>query len=254
MSCQKARELLDAYFDGELDIVQSLECENHLQACSNCRALQQQYQSLRQSLQRQELYYEAPESLEEKIRSRLRSASEGKAITAVPTIRRAKWQYPAMAAGIAMLVLSSTALLEVRRTSSATENLTQQVVSSHIRSLMANHLADVPSSNQHTVKPWFNGKLDFAPVVKDLSSQGFSLIGGRLDYLDNRPVAALVYRRRQHVINVFLWPSPDSDSGPHYLTSKGYNVVHGTHSHMAYWAVSDLNAGELTEFIRDLQQ
>jgi anti-sigma factor RsiW len=119
---------------------------------------------------------------------------------------------------------------------------------------MANHLADVPSSNQHTVKPWFSGKLDFAPVVKDLSSQGFSLVGGRLDYLDNRPVAALVYQRRQHVINLFVWPSSDADSGPYYITSKGYSVVHGTHSHMAYWAVSDLNAGELTEFARDLEQ
>ncbi len=248
MSCQKSRELLDAYFDGELDVVQSLECENHLQTCSSCRALQQHYQSL----QKQELYYEAPESLEGKIRRQLRDASKQKAVPAAPAIQRARWRYSAMAAGIALLVLSSVTFLEIRRTSSATENLTQQAVSSHIRSLMANHLTDVPSSNQHTVKPWFSGKLDFAPPVKDLSAAGFSLVGGRLDYLDDRPVAALVYQRGQHVINLFVWTSPDSDSGPHHLASKGYNVVHGTHSHIAYWAVSDLNAGELAEFARDL--
>jgi anti-sigma factor RsiW len=119
--------------------------------------------------------------------------------------------------------------------------------------LEANHLSDVTSSDQHTVKPWFSGKLDYAPVVKDLVSKGFPLAGGRLDYLDNRPVAALVYKRRQHTINLFLWPSPAQDSGLRTLTLRGYNVVQWTHSHMVYWAVSDVNAGDLDQFVRDLQ-
>lgn len=109
-------------------------------------------------------------------------------------------------------------------------------------------------SDQHTVKPWFNGKLDFAPVVKDLSELGFPLTGGRLDYIDSRSVAALVYKHRQHTINLFLWPSSDADSGPHDLTSKGYNLVFGTRSHMTYWAVSDLNANELAEFVREVEK
>lgn len=133
------------------------------------------------------------------------------------------------------------------------EALAEWAVSGQIRSLMASHLTDVVSSDQHTVKPWFGGKLDFTPIVKELSLKGFFLIGGSLDYLNNRSVAALVYKRRQHAINLFLWPSPDSDSGPRRMTSKGYNVVHGTQSHMAHWAVSDLSANEFTEFVRDLE-
>jgi anti-sigma factor RsiW len=132
--------------------------------------------------------------------------------------------------------------------------MAQQVVSSHIRSLQANHLSDIVSTDQHTVKPWFSGKLDFAPVVKDLAAQGFPLEGGRLDYLDNRPVAALVYKRRQHTINLFLWPTPGSDSGARTFSIRGYNLAHWTRSHMAYWAVSDVNAGDLAEFVRDLDK
>jgi anti-sigma factor RsiW len=146
------------------------------------------------------------------------------------------------------------ALVPFLRGPSTEEMLTREVVSSHVRSLMASHLTDVSSSDQHTVKPWFNGMVDFSPPVEDLANQGFPLIGGRLDYLDNRPVAALIYQRDKHFINVFIWPSSESsNSGIKSETRQGYHVFHWTRSGMTYWAVSDLEESQLQEFVQLLQ-
>jgi anti-sigma factor RsiW len=154
-------------------------------------------------------------------------------------------------AAAAVLVL---ALVPLLRGPSADELLTREVVASHIRSLMANHLADVPSSDEHTVKPWFNGKLDFSPPVVDLADKGFPLVGGRLDYLNQKPVAALIYRRQKHFINLFVWPSSGgSESVTQSVTRQGYHVLHWTHSGMTYWAVSDLEANQLREFSQLIQ-
>jgi anti-sigma factor RsiW len=135
------------------------------------------------------------------------------------------------------------------------ETLMNEIVSSHVRSMMANHITDVASSDRHTVKPWFSGKLDYSPPVKDLTDQGFRLLGGRLDYVDSRPVAALVYQRSQHLINLFVWPSNNTVTKQEdQLTRQGYNLIHWTQSGMSYWLVSELNLAELGECARLLKE
>jgi len=143
----------------------------------------------------------------------------------------------------------------VHRRAPVDEHVLQDVIAGHVRSLMANHLTDVLSADQHTVKPWFEGQVDFAPPVPALTAQGFPLVGGRLDYLDNRPVAALVYRRQQHVINLFVWPTPLGAARPaSTVTRHGYNLVQWTTAGMTYWAISTLNAQEMQTFAHEIQQ
>jgi anti-sigma factor RsiW len=252
VSCQEASEFLDAYLDKELDVIASSQFERHLMECAACRAKRDSYQQMHDSVKAHLEYFRAPAEFEQRVRAQLFGSGQGKVktLTREPSLR---WQLWAMAAGIVAVLLLAAALVQMARRPSASDVLAQEVVSSHIRSLLANHLSDVISTDQHTVKPWFSGKIDFAPVVKDLSSKGFPLVGGRLDYLDDRPVAALVYKRRQHTINLFMWPSPESNSSPRLLNIRGYNVLHWTHSRLTYWAISDVNADELGEFAHDLE-
>ena len=162
----------------------------------------------------------------------------------------ATWQlWLGLGGAFACGVVLSLALAGSRAIPSEEDRISREVISSHVRSLMAAHLSDVASSDQHTVKPWFSGKLDFSPPVRDLSSEGFPLVGGRLDYLDQRSVAALVYRRQQHTINLFVWPSPgNSRSEPKLLSWQGFNITSWNDSGMQFWAVSDLGRGELHAF------
>lgn len=253
MSCQEVSELLDAYVDQELDVVTSSRFDRHLTECAGCRAKRDQYVELHGSVRSHMQYFPAPQDFEQKLRAQLFPSG----LRQKESVRREwfpGWRVWATAATLGAVLLFTAVLLQLARRPSASDMLAQQVVSSHIRSLLANHLSDVISTDQHTVKPWFTGKLDFAPVVKDLAPKGFPLVGGRLDYLDDRAVAALVYKRRQHTINLFLWPSSASDSSPGTFSVRGYNVVHWTHSHMTYWAVSDVNSTDLSELARDVDE
>ena len=248
MGCEM-QDLIHAYVDGELDLVRSLEVEKHIQNCRACSITHQNLQSLRSAMGAGSLYFTPPINLERRIHSALRGTDKSQIGHHVM-----RWRWLSVPVSIAFIALVIWVFEPILITPSRDNLLIEPIVSGHVRSLMANHLTDVSSSDQHTVKPWFNGKLDFSPPVKDLSNQGFPLVGGRLDYLENRPVAALVYRHRQHFINLFIWPSSrKSDIERKMVVRQGYNMIHWAKSGMTYWAVSDLNSSELQEFVQLVQ-
>jgi anti-sigma factor RsiW len=252
MACENERELLHGYLDGELDLATSLEFQRHLQECPTCARTYEQQQVLRTAISTAGLTFNAPPNLEKRIRV---AAAKAEAVGKVQ--RFATWPsnvaWVAMAASILIAAFLVFMIDATRARPGSDELMRRAVLTNHVRSLMADHLTDVSSSDGHTVKPWFNGKLDFSPPVKDLAAQDFPLIGGRLEYLE-RPVAALVYRRRQHVINVLVWPSSGDAHGPGKpVTMQGYNLLHWSASGMNYWAISDLNATELLQFVQLLQ-
>ncbi len=244
MICKETETFMDGYVDGELDLVRSIELERHLRDCPACAKMHQDRQAVRTAMRTDSLRYRAPEALRKKVHAALveQDRAERK-----PERRWFPIQWQALAATAAALAL--VAIWWIRPMD---RPLQREAVANHIRSMMANHLMDVPSTDQHTVKPWFAGKLDFSPVVKDLSGDGIELVGGRLDYLENRPVAAIVYRKRQHVINVFVWPVAEGDRGARSSVRQGYNVVELVRSGMTYVVVSDLNRSELEQFAERL--
>jgi anti-sigma factor RsiW len=255
VDCNQCRNLLHPYLDGELDLVRHLEVEQHLHDCEACMGLDENHRSLRVALGGDGLYYRAPEALRRRLQVSLGSAGG-----TVGGRRRTWWVRIGVSTAAAALLLVGWALGRAGVGLPATgpspdDRLAQQVLAFHVRSLLpADHLVDVKSSDRHTVKPWFTGKVDFAPQVPDLAAEGFPLVGGRLDYVDGRSVAALVYQRRQHVINVFVWPAAGPETPVRSETRQGYHLLHGTEAGMAWWAVSDLNEGELQEFVGVLQR
>jgi anti-sigma factor RsiW len=190
---------------------------------------------------RAELYEPVPAAMRARVMARLRLPEARK-----EPVRRWQWlRGPGIGFGLGAACAAALALLVVP---SERGGLTEQIVASHIRALQPGHLEDVVSTDQHTVKPWFDGRLDFAPPVRDFAAEGFPLKGGRLDYLDNRPVAALVYQRDKHVIDVYVWPA---GSGLHLASDtaiQGYNVAHWTADGMNFWAVSDVERAQLADF------
>lgn len=257
MNHQETQTLIHGYLDGELDLLSNLEIERHLADCAKCTQILENYQSMRTALRSSKLYYSAPASLRQQVRSSVHRA-ERPAFGLTSLSVAAGWSNRAilvgLAAGLALILIAAWSLLRGVSAPTSADLLTQEVIASHVRSLMVNHIADVPSSDQHTVKPWFNGKLDFSPWVEDLASQGFPLTGGRLDYLDNQAVAALIYRRNLHYINLFIWPvGQEADTDLQIESRQGFNLIHWNEQGMTYWAISDLNTSELQEFAQLVQ-
>jgi len=249
LTCQETGRLIHALADGELDLVKSIEVEAHLQECPSCAQAQEGIRRLRSLMKDASLRHTPAASFEKRLRSALRREEKAKSTPQVSW-----WRWSMAGASLLGLVIVVWALVVILNRPPSDAAIAQEVVSSHVRSLMAQHLMDVPSSDQHTVKPWFDGKLDFSPPVKDLGPQGFDLKGGRLDYIENRPVAAIVYQRRQHLINVFVWPAnSNSKSTAQASVRQGYNLIRWTNSGMEWWAISDLNLAELQQFVQLLQ-
>jgi anti-sigma factor RsiW len=251
LNCQETQKLIHAYVDSELDLMKNLEIEQHLQECPACAQAHRALEAVRARIKGENLYFETPSGLQDRIQSAVRPASRARPVT--HPLRR---PWLAVAASLLFVALAGWALAHFLPLRSPDALVTEELLASHVRSLLLpEHRVDVESSNTHTVKPWFEGKLDFSPPVHDFTGQGFHLVGGRLDYLDRRPVAALVYPRREHFINLFIWPSEQGPkTAPESLTRQGYHLLPWRQSGMTYWAVSNLNESELTEFARLVQE
>lgn len=252
MSCDYTHTALHGYLDGELDASRSAEFERHLEGCRDCAKALETEESLRCLLQRSSLCESAPISLRKRIRAELDAA------TAVPAKQRIPaWRWAAVAASI-LLVATISWFAWPRpgtRSADAAPFTAAELIDAHIRSLQPGHLTDIASTDQHTVKPWFTGKLDFAPPVKDYSDDGFPLIGGRLDVLAGRNVAVLVYGRRKHFINVFVLPTKEPDTPIHPPgLRQGYQWLHWRRQGMEYCAVSDVSVADLHELAQLIYQ
>jgi anti-sigma factor RsiW len=239
MTCDEAEILLHALIDGELDAGHAREVEDHIAGCAACAERLRAYREMSKAVAGADLRYAAPLGLRRRIEASLPQAG-------APS-RRAVLRGFAM--GSAVSAIAATGLVAIVLRNDDAQRIESEVVSAHLRSLQAGHLTDVLSTDQHTVKPWFNGKLDVAPPVVDLTAQGFTLIGGRLDYVDTRPIAAIVYRRRAHVINLFVAQTASTERHAARLeTIQGFNIRRWSERGLNYWAVSDLAADELADF------
>lgn len=255
MNCRECEAQLGAHLDDELPEVVAAEVESHLRGCSECAGMEERLLAVRDALRLQLPPLEVPPLLEGRIRSAIRTAAPATGPVAVAAPRRPMGNTGRLLATAAALLLAVAGTWRIASQRAASDRLVESLVAGHVRSMIGTHLTDVETSDQHTVKPWFNGKLDYSPPVHDFSGLGYPLIGGRLDYIDGRTVSALVYGRRQHRINVFLWPADrDRVDGSSPVSRQGYHLLHWNSAEYAYWVVSDLGATELEEFARMIRQ
>jgi anti-sigma factor RsiW len=251
--CPDRELLLHGLADGELDAANALALEEHLATCGECAGAYAEIMEQKALFSRSELRHELPAASLERFRQSLASEAkdsasggERRGIAGIRGIFRIP---PAVGYAISGLALAASLMIYVTAPTQ-TGRLDNELVSAHVRSLLATHLTDVASTDQHTVKPWFLGRMDFSPPVVDLADKDFPLIGGRLDYVGGRVAAAIVYKRRKHPINLFIWPG--TAPGPEDVSREGYNLLRWTHSGFTFTAVSDLNPAELREFRDDL--
>jgi len=248
--CTDAQTLIESYVDGELDLVHTVEIEQHLGDCRICSPMHQDTLELRSRIREEVPYFRASTDLQRRIMAIAREKRAETSRSQVPL-----WAWSGAIAAVVLFALITVGLVRRASESSREQMITQEIVADHLRSLMANHLTDITSTDQHNVKHWFNGKLDFAPPVNDFTSEGFPLIGGRLDYLDGRPVAALVYQRRLHPINLFVWTAPEkyADKATQQ-TRAGYSILFWARDGMTYCAISDLTVDEMQTLAALLQK
>ena len=249
MTCEETQHLFDAYLDDEVDLPEKLAIENHLKDCRSCARILLRLRELVSALRKGALRFKAPAHLMAMVQAGMPRTN--------PRVHRSipYWQWAGAAAALILIVALAWVVPARTRQSSMEAQLIGEIVSNHVRSMMANHLTDIASSDSHNVKPWFADKLDFSPQVMDLSEQGFPLIGGRMDYLDKRPVAALVYRHNQHLMNLFVWPADESlTRSETQFSIRGYNLIRWNQNGMTYWLISDLNPAEMSEFAGVLRQ
>ena len=252
MNCNEAAAMVAAFADGEVDGLRGHSIRKHVRTCRDCAAKHQEIIDLRARIRAEAPYHRAPAALRERVTALAESARPA---SSEPSVRPARWRWAmgGALAGCAATVVAwviGTAVLDWR----TNEDLAVEAVTTHVRATLGNHRIDVASSDQHTVKPWLSARLDYSPPVHDLASVGFALVGGRIDYLDHRPVATLVYRYRDHMIDVFVRPPTATASPAPLRTVRGFNVAHAVGSGMDWLAVSDLNAAELASFVEKLAQ
>ena len=250
MNCSDCLEKLGPFLDSELSAGEAALVEEHLKTCADCAAAHRRIVGTSSQLKAGLMRYQAPDVLKARIRASLVEAPRDMPVRASRSLIWSGWPRTIAAAAVVAVVSSALTLVATRQRP-AENRIEAEVLASHIRSLMPGHLTDVASNDQHNVKPWFNGRVNMSPNVPRVDSLGFPLVGGRVDYIDGRNVAAVVYTRRQHVINVFSWPVPtNGDLAPATYSSHGYNLIRANHDGEEVWVVSDLNLSELRDFVR----
>ncbi|MBV8815574.1 MAG: anti-sigma factor [Verrucomicrobia bacterium] len=263
MTCAEFEHGLDPFLDNEVSWEIAQEMQAHIEQCEVCKGLFADRVTIRRCLQNPELRYRPAADLQDRIHRvllseiRAKNPSSSPAIDWLSWLRLPDWLLPAAAGAAAVLIFwAGFAVLPSRisPTGESGSGLAEQLVSNHIRSLVGSHLMDVVSTDQHTVKPWFAGKLSFSPPVFDFSDQGFKLIGGRLDYLGNKEIAAVVYQHRQHYINLFAWPSQAGQPQEIATQREGYNLYGWTAQGLTLWAVTDAEPETLKSFVELLKQ